>query len=65
MSYRKDRALRELFADGFLDTVVRLLVHGCGSLIKDQNFGPLKQCPSKTDELALTNTGNESRGGLF
>ena len=54
--YGDDSAVRELTADGFLDQVVCLKVHGCRGLVQNQHFGFPEQSTGQADQLLLSHT---------
>ncbi len=46
----------KLPADGVLDEIVGLQIHGCSGFIQDQYTGFSEQGPGETQQLPLTNT---------
>lgn len=45
--------VREVLADGLLDSPVRFLIDCTRRFVHEQHSGLAKKCPSQTDQLAL------------
>ncbi len=52
----KHGTVGKLSADGVLEEIVGLQIHGCGGFIQDQYTGFPEQGPGETQQLPLTNT---------
>ena len=60
----EDGAVSKLCADGLLNEVVGLEVHGSSGFVQDQDLGLAEQSSSQAHQLTLTHTGKSQRNKI-
>ena len=58
VGYGEDGTVGKLSADGLLNEVISLQVHGCRGFIQNQNLGLAQESSSQTHQLTLTHTAH-------
>ena len=56
VGYSEDGTVGKLCADGLLNEIISLQIHGCRGFIQNQNLGLAQQSSCQTHQLTLTNT---------